>query len=159
MSKLKNTALIIALLFTVGCSAMFLVDMFQRHEGNLRAKTSVAAHEMVKPAFTHDLTGKPRYSFKILEPVFTHEHYKKLQSCHSTISNIFVNTKTNYIYRGESYYTWVKQGEYDISEGVDLPPSMTPGSYRFVRKTVSFCGGDQVYYTTNFDLQFEIVGP
>ncbi|RYE96384.1 MAG: hypothetical protein EOO77_41055 [Oxalobacteraceae bacterium] len=159
MPKIKRILSIAALGFTLACSTIFVVDFTQRQAGNLRAKTSVVAHEQIEPAYLHDSVGTRKNSFRILEPVFTRERYKKLQSCHSTISNVFINTQSKYIYRGESYVTWVPIGDYDISESTQLPPNIVPGEYRFVRKTVSFCGGDQVYYTTNFDLKFEIVGP
>jgi hypothetical protein len=143
--------------FAVVVSILYLVDIAQRSAGSLRAKTSVSAHEQIEPAYLHDVNGVRKSTFKMLEPVFTHENFRKNQSCHTTTSNVFVNEQTKILYRGESYLTWVRADTFEISESLILPQGITPGVYRFVRKTVSFCAGEQVYYTTNFDLKFEIV--
>jgi hypothetical protein len=159
MPNYRKILSITALTFAVATGSLFLVDVAQRTGGNLRAKVADSAHVQLAPAYTHDVTGQQKTSFKILEPVFTHEHYRKVQACHLTLSNVFINQKTKFLYRGDSYLTWVREGDFEISEQVALPVGITPGTYRFIRKTVSFCGGETVYYTTNFDMEIEITGP
>lgn len=156
MTKLKKILSVIGLVFAVLVSILYLVDVAQRSAGSLRAKTSVSAHEQIEPAYLLDGSGTQKNVFKIHEPVFTHEHFRKNQSCHTTTSNVFLNEQTRILFRGDSYLTWVRADTFEISESVTLPPGITPGNYRFVRKTVSFCAGEQVYYTTNFDLKFEL---
>lgn len=152
----RKIGMIAILIFTVFCSAAFLADIVQRHAGNLRSQTATAAHVELQPAYLHDGAGVTRSAFNKGELLFVHENYKKLQSCHMTISNVFVNRQSGFIYRGETYLSWVRQDAYNLSENIELPRNIIPGTYRFIRKTVSFCGGDQVYYTTNFDLPFTL---
>lgn len=153
----KKFATAFAATFVVFSCLVFMFDTGARYTGYLRAKNANEAHRQIEPAYLHGGNGIAKDTFEEGEPLFAHEHYVKLQACHMTIANIFKTTDTNYIYRGETYLTWMEMRESNFSEHVEIPKGLPPGSYRFLRKTVAFCGGEQVFYTLNFDLPLTIV--
>lgn len=134
-----------------------LVDLSQRYAGNLRIKSATLAHEELEPAQLVDSQGKPNNIVHGGDEVFVHEHYRKLQSCHSYVNNHFINRSTNILYRGEVYLNWFRADDYNFTESVELPKNLQPGEYTFRRKTISFCAGDQTFYTLNFELPLTIV--
>jgi hypothetical protein len=134
----------------------FIVDMSQRYASNLRTKTATEAHEQLSAAWLEDKDGKVISEMQDGDLLFTHEHFRKLQSCHASQTNEFVDRSTGRLFRGEYYITWYKQGDYSFSENVQMPVNIIPGNYMFRRKTITFCSNNQVYYTTNFELPITI---
>lgn len=151
-----NITKFFALVLVVFASLIFLVDAAARYSGSLRAQATAAVYEQIDPNFAHNGDGVPATSFSIATPFFIKEHFRRLQSCHSTVSSTFLNVENNTVYRGDTYVTWIKSGEYEFSEHVQIPPGLIAGKYRLIKKTVSFCGGDTIYYTNNHDLTIDL---
>lgn len=159
LNNVIRTIAVILLVIAVATGLVYIGKGLQDANVKRLGEESTQVHHRIGNAYIHvgDANHTPVTKLHNGEVFYVYNKYIKDRLCHVHVTNLMVDKEAKIAHHYSMFVNWFDAGTYEFNELFVVPEFLPPGHYTLTKKSTNFCGSE-VFYTTHYSLDFELVG-